>query len=138
MTSIDDRASANVAAVEQGYAAFAAGDVATLQELFDEDIVWCAGGANALAGVYRGSSAVLGFLAALLERVEGNYEQEVQRVIIGASADDPVTVLVHRAAGRDGVSAEADEVHLLSFREGKLIRFVGYATDFSELDALLA
>jgi uncharacterized protein len=90
---IDDGTSANVVSVEQGYAAFEAGDVATLQELFDEDIDWCAGGANALAGVYRGPGAVLGFLAALLERVEGNYEQHVQRIIVGVSADDPVTVL---------------------------------------------
>jgi ketosteroid isomerase-like protein len=137
MAPVDDRASANVAVVELGYAAFAAGDAAALQELLDEDIEWYAGGANALAGVYRGSGAVLGFLAALLERVEGDYEQDVQRIIVGASADDPVTVLVHRAAGRDGATAEADEVHLLSFKAGKLVRFVGYATDFSELDALL-
>ncbi len=129
--------SAAVELTERGYAAFAAGDVDVLLALFAEDIEWHAGGAHPMAGVHRGTDEVLGFLATVLEQVEGYYQQDVRRIIVGQDAEDPVVVLVHCEAGRDGVVVEADEVHLHFYRDGRLARFVGYATDFSGMDALL-
>ncbi|MGH3216822.1 MAG: hypothetical protein ACRDN1_17320 [Trebonia sp.] len=44
----------NVARIRDGYAAFAKGDFATLNELFAEDLAWHVGGRNQLAKDYRG------------------------------------------------------------------------------------
>jgi ketosteroid isomerase-like protein len=50
----DSMAHPNEELVRRGYQAFATGDVATLNELFADDIVWHAPGRNQLAGTYRG------------------------------------------------------------------------------------
>ena len=44
----------NIARIKDGYAAFAKGDFAVLNDLFAEDIVWHASGRNQLSGDYRG------------------------------------------------------------------------------------
>ncbi len=46
--------------VRSGYAAFATGDMATLDELFADDIAWHAPGRNQLSGDYVGKEAVFG------------------------------------------------------------------------------
>lgn len=44
----------NVALLRSGYAAFATGDMATLDALFADDVVWHVAGRNRLAGAYKG------------------------------------------------------------------------------------
>ena len=54
--------------VRRGYAAFSTGDIATLTELFADDLVWHVGGRSPITGDYKGKEAVLGFFAQLAER----------------------------------------------------------------------
>ncbi len=46
--------------VRRGYEAFATGDMETLRELLDPEIVWHFPGRSVLAGDHRGPDAVLG------------------------------------------------------------------------------
>ena len=48
--------------VRKGYDAFNRGDVDTLRELFDPEIVWHFPGRSPLAGDHRGPDAVVGVL----------------------------------------------------------------------------
>jgi ketosteroid isomerase-like protein len=48
----------NVARPKDGYAAFAKGDFAALNDLFAEDLLWHGGGRSQLAGEFRGREAV--------------------------------------------------------------------------------
>ena len=48
----------NVARIKDGYAAFAKGDFAVLNDLFAEDVLWHVGGRSQLTGDYRVSDAV--------------------------------------------------------------------------------
>ena len=51
----------NVELVRAGYAAFSAGDMATLNGLFAEDAVWHVPGSGVLSGPKQGRDAILAF-----------------------------------------------------------------------------
>ena len=51
----------NVARIRNIYAAFANGDLAAVNDVFAEDLVWHDAGRGQLSGDYRGREAVFGF-----------------------------------------------------------------------------
>src|SRR5689334_3874192 len=55
----------------KAYAAFAAGDIATVLELIAPDCIWHVGGRSRLAGDYIGHEQILGYFAQLME-LSGN------------------------------------------------------------------
>jgi ketosteroid isomerase-like protein len=81
--------------VRKGYDAFARGDMDTLRELFDPDIVWHFPGRSLLAGDHRGTDAVLGFFGRTMELTAGTFRAELHDVV----ADDRHTVGMHLATG---------------------------------------
>ena len=104
--------------VRRGYEAFARGDMATLRELFDPEIVWHFPGRSVLAGDHRGPDAVLGFLATTMELTAGRFRVEVHDVV----ADDRHAVGLHLATGeRAGRSLEDREVLVVHVRDGKVV-----------------
>lgn len=66
--------------VRRGFAAFGAGDIATLGELFADDIVWHVGGRSPISGDYKGKDEVFGFFAQLAERAGGTLHVDVHDV----------------------------------------------------------
>ena len=48
--------------VRRGFTAFGTGDIATLGELFADNIVWHVGGRSPITGDYKGKEQVFGFL----------------------------------------------------------------------------
>jgi uncharacterized protein len=85
--------------VRRGYDAFAKGDMDTLRELFDPQIVWHFPGRSPLAGDHRGVDAVLGFFGRTMELTAGSFRVEVHDVV----ADDRHTVGLHLSTGeREG------------------------------------
>lgn len=85
--------------VRRGYAAFATGDIATLTELFSDDIVWHVGGRSPITGDYRGKGEVLGFFAQLAVRAGGTFRTDVHDVLAN---DEHVVALVTLSAEREG------------------------------------
>ena len=69
----------NVARITDGYAAFAKGDFAVLNDLFAENLLWHASGRSQPAGDYRGRDAVYGFFSKLMEVTEGSFHIDLQR-----------------------------------------------------------
>jgi ketosteroid isomerase-like protein len=92
--------------VRKGYDAFASGDMDTLRELFDPEIVWHFPGRSPLAGDHRGPDAVLGFFGRTMELTTGTFRAELHDVV----ADDRHTVRMHLATGeREGRTLEDRE-----------------------------
>ena len=58
----------NIEVVKKGYEAFAAGDMATLMGLFDDDIEWTQPGESAVSGTYRGKGEIGEYLRLLGEK----------------------------------------------------------------------
>ncbi len=76
--------------VKKGFAAFAAGDLATLNEVIADDVVWVAENAGVLSGRYEGKPAVFANWALIPAETQGTFQQEVVEVF----GDDHVVVAV--------------------------------------------
>jgi ketosteroid isomerase-like protein len=109
--------------VRRGYAAFAEGDMETLRELFDPEIVWHFPGRSVLAGDHRGPDAVLGVFGRTMELTAGTFRVEVHDVV----ADDQHTIGLHLATGeREGRTLEDREVLVFHLRDGKVVEVWQY------------
>ncbi|GAA2499188.1 nuclear transport factor 2 family protein [Terrabacter carboxydivorans] len=69
--------------VRRGYAAFSAGDMATLTELFADDAVWHSPGSGSLSGTKQGRDAILSFFGELMTRSEGSLVVTLDDVVGG-------------------------------------------------------
>lgn len=54
--------------VQRGYEAFAAGDIETLMDLFDDDIEWVQPGESAVSGTYHGKTELMEYLGRLAKK----------------------------------------------------------------------
>jgi ketosteroid isomerase-like protein len=115
----------------RGYAAFGSGDMDTIRELFDPDIVWHAPGRNQLSGDVHGLDNVLAQFAKVFELTGGSFKLELHDLLAN---DDHVVGLVRATADHDGRHLDDNSVQLLHVREGKVTEswlYPGdqYATD---------
>ncbi len=124
---------ANVGRIKDGYAAFAKGDFAVLNELFAQDLLWHNPGRNQLAGDYRGREAVYGLFARLMEITEGSFQLEVQAVF---ADDERGVALVVSSASRGGQSVQATDAHIFRLRDGQVMEFWNASTDPYAYDEL--
>jgi ketosteroid isomerase-like protein len=112
--------------VRRGYDAFARGDMDTLRELFDPEIVWHFPDRSPLAGDHRGTDAVLGFFGRTMELTAGTFRAELHDVV----ADDRHAVGMHLATGeREGRRLEDREVLVFHPRDGKVVEVWQYIED---------
>ena len=74
-----DRAAENAARVEAGYAAFARGDLAAVEQTFDAEVVWHAQRLGVLGGDHRGWAEVVQFFGRTMELTQGTFRIEVRR-----------------------------------------------------------
>lgn len=102
--------------IRRGYAAFSQGDLATLREVFDPDIVWHSPGRNQLAGHHRGVEAVLGFFGRTVELSGGTFRIEVHDVV---GNDEHVVGLNSVAAERDGRTLRDQNTLVFHVRDGR-------------------
>ena len=103
--------------IRKGYAAFAAGDMATLNDLFADDIVWHAPGRNQLAGDFRGKEEVFGSFQKVAELSGGSFKLEIHTVL----ADDEHAAVLARAMGqREGRTLDDNSVQIFHVNDGKV------------------
>jgi uncharacterized protein len=124
----------NVARIRDGYAAFAKGDFAVLNDLFAEDLLWHDAGRNQLSGEYRGREAVFGLFAKLMEVTEGSFRADLHAVF---ADDEHGVALVVTTASRGGWSIEVNEAHVFHLRDGKVVEFWNASTDQYAADELI-
>ena len=122
----------NATMIRKGYAAFATGDMATLDTLFAEDVVWTVAGQSPLAGTFTGKTDVFGkFFAGLGERSGGSLSIEIETVV---ADDQHVVVLSHHTASHGGRTLDAHEIDVYAIRGGRVVEarstsFDPYVTD---------
>ena len=124
----------NVARIRDGYAAFAKGDFAVLNDLFAEDLVWHNGGRNQLSGDYRGRDAVYGSFGKLAEVTEGSFHLDLHAVF---ADDEHGAALVVSTASKGGRSITTNEAHIFHLRDGKVVEFWNASTDPYAFDELI-
>jgi uncharacterized protein len=125
----------NVQRMRDGYVAFGKGDLAALEDLFTEDVVWHVAGRSELAGTYEGRTAVFEFFGKVMELTEGSFRVEPLTLL----ADDhygcaPVRITAHRG------DRHLDVMNLQASRleDGRVAEFWDTTTDPEAADAFYA
>jgi hypothetical protein len=127
MGSADD-----VEVIRRGYAAFSAGDMATLNELFTEDAVWHVPGSGALSGTKEGRDGILSFFGELMSRSEGTLTVTLDDVVGG----DTHTVAMNRnQATRGSETLQQDAVIVFVLRDGRVSEARQFFDDTTRNDA---
>ena len=122
----------NAVLMKNGYAAFGKGDMATLTDLFAEDVVWHLFGNNQLSGVHRGRDAVFATFAKTVELSGGTFKIEVHDVV----ANDEHAVALTRATGtREGRSLDSSDTDVYHMKDGKVTEFWSFVEDDHKTDA---
>jgi uncharacterized protein len=103
----------NVERAKRAYAAFSAGDAAGAMADMADDIEWITPGNSVVSGTMRGKQEVGAFWGKLAEK---GFTTEPQYWF---SDEARVVVLCHTSMGGD----EADTADVLTFRDGKLVKF---------------
>jgi ketosteroid isomerase-like protein len=113
--------------VRRGYAAFGTGDMATLDGLFADDIVWHVGGRGSLSGDYSGKAAVLGYFGQLAQETGGTFRIEIHDVLAN---DEHVVALTSTTAERQGKSlSNSPGVQVFHVRDGQVTESWFHAGD---------
>lgn len=126
----------NVALLRKGYSAFGEGDMATVGELFADDIVWHSPGSNPLSGDYKGKDQVFGLFGKLMELTGGTFTQQIHDVVAN---DEHGVVLVDNGAQRpDGRSWKGRSAQIWHIRDGKCTEYWLFADDQPAADAFFS
>jgi uncharacterized protein len=127
MGSADD-----VEVIRRGYAAFSAGDMATLNELFTEDAVWHVPGSGALSGPKQGRDGILSFFGELMSRSGGTLTVTLDDVVGGETH----TVAMNRnQATRGSETLQQDAVIVFVLRDGRVAEARQFFDDTARNDA---
>ena len=98
--------------IKKGYAAFSSGDVETVMDLFDDDIVWVQPGKSVISGTYRGKAEVMELLGELAEK-----RLTVKVNALVAEGDAVVALTEVSVGGETGQNAD-----VFTVRDGKTVR----------------
>jgi hypothetical protein len=121
----------NATLVRRGYEAFAKGDVATLTEVFSEDVVWHQPGTNLLSGEYSGRDAVLAFLGRLAQLSGGTFRVELHDLLAN---EQHGAALSRQTASRQGKQLDALVVQVYHVRDGKVTEAWNFFQDQRRYD----
>jgi ketosteroid isomerase-like protein len=119
-------AQANKELIETAYAAFAQGDVPTVMQVFDDNILWHVPGRGPLSRDYHGHAEVLGFFQRFMELSQGTFRIRVDDVLAN---DQRVIALVTESAERNGRRWSSPQVHAWTVQDGKALIFWQYQGD---------
>jgi len=122
----------NAEAAKNAYESFSQGDLETLKEGFAEDAEWQTSDELPLGGVTRGRDAIMENFAQI-PNYWSSFSVEPSEFI---DAGDKVIVRgTQRATGKGG-SFEAPFLHLMEYRDGKVVRGEFHADSAKALKAL--
>ena len=103
--------------VGRGFAAFGTGDMATLDRLFADDIVWHAGGRSQISGDYTGKPAVFALFAKIAELADGTFRVDVHDVVAN---DEHAVALVTTTGTRGGRTLDQHAAQVFHVRDGRV------------------
>jgi uncharacterized protein len=121
----------NADLVRRGYAAFSAGDLATLTEVFAEDAVWNVPGSSPISGEKKGRDAILAYFGELMTASNGTFTATLQDVIAGQDH----TIGLHRNhAERNNKTDDQDVVLVFTIQDGRITAVQQFFEDTAASD----
>ena len=128
-------AETNTQIVARAYAAFSAGDLATLSAVLNPDCVWIVGGDNRLTGIYHGRDATFDYFGKLLEATGGTFTISV--LTVTEIVPDTVMVAAHVTAKANGRGFDEEIVQQLHLRHGQVVACRTFVENGHLWDALV-
>lgn len=126
----------NATMLRRAHAAFKSGDMATIREVFADDIVWVVTGEGPASGTTHGMDGVLANFGDIMRWTEGTYNAEPVDYL---GSDTHVVNLSHVTASRpDGRTMDMDETVIFKVKDGKLVHAQHMAYDEKAWDAFFA
>ncbi len=122
----------NATLLRNGYAAFAKGDMATITEMFSQDMVWHLLGDNLISGVHRGRDAVFAVFARTVELTGGSFKIDLHDVL---ASDEHAVALSRSTASRQGKQLDVRAVDVYHIRDGKVTEWWSFTEDQRAEDA---
>ncbi len=122
----------NLDEARAAYDAFGSGDLARLSEGFAEDAEWLTSDELPLGGLVRGRDEILGNFAQI-PSYWSQFKVEPSRFL---DCGDAVVVMGTQSATGEGGSFEAPFVHVMEFRDGKVVRGEFHGDSAKALKAL--
>src|SRR5688572_8009210 len=108
----------NEAIMRRAYEAFNKGDMNTLVELFDENMVWHLPGRSSMANDYQGRDATLAYFGQIGEKTGGTFQAELQHLF--ADDDDHVVGIQRSTAERDGKRLDVGNCIVFQLQDGRV------------------
>jgi ketosteroid isomerase-like protein len=114
----------NAQLLRNAYQAVERGDLQPMLGLLSDDVTWTDSTLGPLAGTYR-KDEVPQFFAKMMDVYRGTLRVEIVGMIAG---DDYGVVLTRESGNVDGETVAWSGVHVYSFRNGRVTRFVNYCS----------
>ena len=122
----------NAALLKKGYEAFAKGDMATLTQLFAEDVAWHLPGNNPLSGEHKGRDAVFAVFAKVGQISGDTFKIDLHDVV----ANDEHAVALQRVTGsRQGKRLDALNAEVYHVKNGRITEWWSFTNDPDQEDA---
>ena len=123
----------NAELVRRGYAAFNAGDMKTLTELFHENSSWHTPGKSSIAGSRKGRDAVFAQFGRYGGDTGGTFKAVLQDVAM--CEDGHIVGIHHNTAERNGKKLDVDCCIVFEIRDGRVLDGKEYFFDLHAWDA---
>ncbi|MDT9688857.1 nuclear transport factor 2 family protein [Streptomyces sp. P9(2023)] len=121
----------HIAVFHRTFAAFSAGDMDALAEVFHPDVVWHVGGRNLLAGDHQGREDTFALFGREFQLTGGTYRPQLHDVLAN---DDHAVALLHVKASREGKDLDMDYALVLHMRDSRITEGWVLVTDPSTYD----
>lgn len=106
----------NADLVRRGFEAFAAGDMATLGQLFADDAKWHASGRGPVSGDFEGKEAIFGNFAQVQQETD-SIQQDLHAVL---ADDEHAVALVNATFTRSGKTLTGQQVFVFHVAGGQV------------------
>jgi ketosteroid isomerase-like protein len=123
----------DVTLVKRGYAAFSAGDGATLSEIIAPDATQYQPGNNQMAGTHEGLEAILTFYGQLAAETNGTFQVQLEHAL--SDGQGHVVAIQRVTAQRQGRTLDSYASLVFTISDGKAQDIHGYEEDFEAWDA---
>jgi ketosteroid isomerase-like protein len=109
----------NVAVMRRAYEAFNTGDMETLTEVFDENMVWHLPGRSSYADDYQGRDATLAYFGQLGEQTGGTFRAELKH--LAADGEGHVVGIQRSTGDRNGKHLDVGNSIVFELKDGRVV-----------------
>jgi phenylpyruvate tautomerase PptA (4-oxalocrotonate tautomerase family)/ketosteroid isomerase-like protein len=111
--------------VRAAYDVLASGDRQKIEEYWDRDMTWLVPGHNQISGLKRGLDEFLAFMDKVGFLTDNSFQMSWDRVLITGDTSADIRHNTGHRAGDEARQLDIDVVHILRWREGKVIEGSG-------------